>query len=827
MKHVLPIFFVSLAISAIAVPPKNAAAFFENRIRPIFIDRCYECHSEKAGKQKGGLWLDRSAGWLQGGESGPAVVPHNLEKSLLVHAILGEDEDFAMPPDDPLSDEERELLLRWVRIGAPGPRKENAGDFVRLGDQEALAEKATSHWSFQPIKKPAVLEDNAIDRLIRRKLPEGMRLAQSADNRTLIRRLYYDLHGLPPRIEAVDAFANSADPAAWESLVDELLGSPRFGERWGRFWLDVARYADTREWQAAGRDSRYPFAFTYRDYVIRSFNADKPYDEFIREQIAADSYVDDDAPELAALGFLTVGPRYRNNRDEIYNDRIDVVTRGIMGLSVSCARCHDHKYDPIPTTDYYALKGVFASSADPKEYPSIRGYTRGEEEAANYAKAYGKAQKALDDFQHGLATKGMADFRKKPEAYMGALHDLYVSKKDNVRKLITGGKFTEIALTPLSGNLARVVSAKSYQKHPFWRPWSLLMGKPDAQFAKLLKAHLAREDSVTLPLILAELKRAPVPSTRKAFMQRYGQILGKGVAEENARILEVMEDPNGPLFISDKAATSASQLIGKNRTALGRYKAALTDLDADHPGAPARAMVLEDLKRPVNVPVLERGDSTRKGKVVPRRFLQVLGGQPLKEGSGRRQLAEAITDESNPFPARVHANRVWSHLFGQGLLETPGDFGLQAPKPMHAELLDWLADDLRKEGWSTKQLIRKIVLSQSYQARSDVRAEVDPENRYFARANVRRLDFEAMRDSMLAASGQLELTEGGRPVDITVAPYPPRRTVYAYVDRVNMDGMFATFDFPSPDVTSAERPQTMVPQQALFSMNDPFSIGQA
>jgi hypothetical protein len=828
MTRSLPICLVLLAISASAVLPKNGPAFFENRIRPILIERCYECHSEKADKQKGGLWLDRRAGWLEGGESGPAVVPHNLTKSLLPGAITRKDADTAMPPDDPLSEEEVALLLRWIKIGAPGPRKENVGDFVRLGDQEALSKKAKTHWSFQPIQKPSVADDNSIDRLLRRKLPKAIRIAPTADKRSLIRRLYYDLTGLPPSIEAVDGFANSANSKAWENLVDELLASPRFGERWGRYWLDIARYADTREWQAAGRDSRYPFAFTYRDYVIRSFNADKPYDVFIREQIAADSYVDDDdAPELAALGFLTVGSRYRNNRDEIHNDRIDVVTRGIMGLTVSCARCHDHKYDPIPTTDYYALKGVFASCADPAEYPTISAYEQVAGEAANYAKAYAKAEKALNDYTHGLATAAMADFRKKPDAYLGALHDIYVSKTDNVRKLITGGKFKETALTPLARTLPRLVSAKSYRQHAVWRPWSLLMGKPNAEFAKALQAHLAGKDAITIPLVLDELKRQPVPKNRKAFMFRYGQILAKGLGAKNPEILKAFDEPQSPIFISDDAATRASGLLGKGRTTLARYKGTLIDLDAEHPGAPARAMVLNDIKRPIDVPVFERGDSNRKGEIVPRRFLQVLGGQGLNEGSGRRQLAEAITAPDNPFPARVHANRVWSHLFGQSLVDTPGDFGLQAPVPLHLDLLNWLADSLMKEAWSTKNLVRKIVLSKTYQASSDVDGDPDPENRYLARANVRRLDFEAMRDSILAASGALDLREGGRAVDITVAPYPPRRTVYAYVDRVNMDDMFSTFDFPSPDVSSPERSLTMVPQQALFSLNDPFTILQA
>lgn len=817
----------------------NGATFFENRIRPILIQRCYECHSEQAKKQKGGLWLDRSSGWLTGGESGPAVVPHDISKSLLAAAVQYEDEDLAMPPEDPLSEEEVALLLRWIKMGAPGPRKEHGGAFVRLGDQVALGEKAKTHWSFQPITRPPVpAVDEAphpVDAFIHVELKEqGLQSAPIADRRTQLRRLAYDLTGLPPSYALVETFAHDPDPKAYLRAVDELLASPQFGERWGRFWLDIARYADTREWQAAGADSRYPHAYTYRDYVIRSLNDDKPYDQFIREQVAADYYADAGAPELAALGFLTVGPRYRNNRDEIYNDRIDVVTRGVMGLTVSCARCHDHKYDPIPTADYYALHGVFASTKDPVAYPVIRGYKRDPEQAKSYVRANAKAEQTLLEYKQELSVVAMADFKKKPAAYLGAMHGLIISKKDNVRKLIAGNTFKETTLTPFGRSLPRLVAAKVNRKHPIWRPWSMLMGTSEPGFAQACKDFLAGEKAGTNPMVLAGLMRDPVPADRKAFMLRYGEIIAEALrAKDNAdaaAIVASVDDPAGPFYISPDAAAGASRLLGIGRKKLADLDAAILEVDIEHPGSPARAMTLVDLPKAVNSPIYERGEATRKGAVIPRRFLTALGGKTFGEGSGRKELAEAMTDPSNPFTPRVHVNRVWMHLFGQPLVETPGDFGLQAEPPTHPELLDWLAADFIEQGWSTKKLIRRIVLSQTYRQSSRGTASagaLDPENRYLSHAHVRRLDFESMRDAMLAASGDLDLTSGGRAVDITVAPYPPRRTVYAFVDRVNLDDMFSTFDFPSPDTSSPVRPQTMVPQQALFSMNDPFTISQA
>jgi hypothetical protein len=426
--------------------------------------------------------------------------------------------------------------------------------------------------------------------------------------------LYYDLIGLPPPAEELDAFTADPSDAHYEASVDRLLASPRFGERWARHWLDVARYADTRGYLAGGEDQAYKQAFTYRDWVIASFNADRPFDKFVVAQIAADQI--DDKTCAPATGFLTLGRRFINDQHEIINDRIDVVSRGLMGLTVACARCHDHKFDPITAADYYALFGVFASATE------------------------------------------------KP-------------REDAPPQLVDGAK------------------------------------------------------------------------------------------------------PYDPV-------------------------------------------------------VFLRGSPGRPGPRVDRRFIEILSPNrkpvAFQHGSGRRELAEAIASRDNPLTARVWVNRVWGHLFGSGIVDTPSDFGVRGTPPTHPELLDHLACELMDDGWSTKRLIRRIVLSATYRQSSQSRPEciaVDAENKLLWRANCRRLDLEALRDSLIAVAGRLDEKMGGPSVSLTGAPFSTRRSVYAYIERQNLPAFFRTFDFANPNTHTPERPQTTTPQQALFLMNSPFAIEQA
>ena len=387
----------SLAIQCPAADPSpSQLQFFESKIRPVLADKCYKCHSQQAEKVKAGLLLDTRDGVLKGGETGPAIVSGDPEKSLLIKAVRYTDPDLQMPPKgNKLTDEQVADLVAWVKMGAPDSRTATTA-------QKDWKDPAKLHWAWQPLKKPAVpdVKDAAwaktpVDNFILAKLDEkGLKPNPPADKRTLLRRATFDLIGLPPTTEEVNQFLADDSPDAFAKVVDRLLASPHYGERWGRHWLDVARYSDTKgQIKRQREDPHYPYAWTYRDYVIRSFNADKPYNLFIIEQLAADKLpgTTKNLTNLCALGFLTVGDRFMEMRNDIINDRIDVVTKGFLGLTVSCARCHDHKFDPIPTKDYYSLHGIFASTVE----PSVERVIQKIVETADY-KDYYKQRTALE-----------------------------------------------------------------------------------------------------------------------------------------------------------------------------------------------------------------------------------------------------------------------------------------------------------------------------------------------------------------------------------------------------------------------------------------------
>ncbi|HVK59891.1 MAG TPA: DUF1549 domain-containing protein, partial [Candidatus Kapabacteria bacterium] len=435
------------AVVALASPQLSARAeekldpaqveFFENKIRPVLAESCYNCHSQKSEKVKGGLFLDTKDGLLKGGDNGPAIVPGDPDKSLLIKAVRYSDPNLQMPPKDKkLSSEQIADLEAWVKMGAPDPRTAvNQTLAVREGQKK-------NHWAFQPIKRPAVPEvskpnwtRNPIDNFVFAKLDEnGMKPSARADKRTLIRRATFDLIGLPPTHEEVEAFLADDSERALEVVVDRLLASPQYGERWARHWLDVARYADTKGY-VFEEERRYPYSYTYRDYVIRAFNEDLPYNRFIIEQLAADLLpLGEDKRPLAAMGFLTLGRRFLNNQPDIIDDRIDVVTRGFMGLTVQCARCHDHKYDPIPTKDYYSLYGVFASSSEPSEKPLLGAKSLPQQYPA-YQEERKKRVDEMDTFRAEKFAEVLADVRSKTGDYLLAALD--AEKLDDKGKLDT------------------------------------------------------------------------------------------------------------------------------------------------------------------------------------------------------------------------------------------------------------------------------------------------------------------------------------------------------------------------------------------------------
>src|SRR3954470_19500562 len=408
--------------TAFASSENGGFDFFERRIRPIFVERCYQCHSAQAEKLKGGLLLDTKEGVLKGGDTGPAIVPGNPEKSLLIKAVRYASEDLQMPPKNKkLSDEQIADLEEWVKMGAPDPR---------TGQAQVSKNSASKHWAFQPIKNvplPKVQNtrwiQSPVDAFILAKLEEkGVAPNPAADKRTLIRRATFDLLGLPPKPEEVDAFIADKSPEAFDHLIARLLDSPHYGERWARYWLDVARYADSKGY-IFEEERRYAFAYTYRDYVIRAFNEDLPFDRFLIEQLAANLLpLGDDKRPLAALGYLTLGRRFLNSQPDIIDDRIDVVSRGMLGLTVSCARCHDHKFDPIPTKDYYSLYGVFASCNEPGNKPLL-GKASMPKEYPAYLEERKKRETELADFRETKRKETLSKLRGQVGDYLLAAHD--------------------------------------------------------------------------------------------------------------------------------------------------------------------------------------------------------------------------------------------------------------------------------------------------------------------------------------------------------------------------------------------------------------------
>jgi len=731
--------------SAWGAPPTAAAAaastadiaYFESKVRPLLVRRCYDCHSND-GEHEGDLFLDSRAGWSVGGKSGPAIVPGRPDESLLIRAVRYD--GLRMPPDERLPQEETAILEQWVSRGAPDPRVGPGAAPVRKGiDVEA----ARKHWAFQPVRAAAVPEvsDQSwpmtdVDRFILARLEqEAIRPAVDADPYAVLRRAAFDLEGLPPTPEEVDRFAREYRPAsagndeqraeaerAYERLVDGLLASPRFGERWARHWMDVARFAE-----ADGHF--FPEAWRYRDYLIQSFNDDVPFDQFIVEQIAGD-LLPSATPELRdrrriATGFLALGPNYyprteNGNFMDVLDEQIDVVTRSLMGLSVACARCHDHKFDPIATTDYYALAGVLAS----------------------------------------------AEIRKTA---------VYAKGKHTFLGVSTG--------LPLSG----------YEAGPVAR-WAELAEQSYLDGHAVV--HMGWE------VAALEKRRASADARERA--------------EIDARVATLRKE------------------TARRREAGPAARQALRTL----PPLPPMAMGASERSAPTNLRVHIRGEADNLGAEVPRGVPRIMAaGEPPAVGpreSGRLQLARAIADGRNPLTARVAVNRIWLHLFGEGLVRTPDDFGTMGERPSHPELLDYLAGKLVDEGWSTKRMIRELMLSRTYRlsVARDARAEeVDADNRLLWRRNRRRLETEAIRDAMSAFSGELDLDPPSRSLIGDFGPGTLRfdaeiirfdgtkRSIYLPQPRARRPPMYALFDHVDLGAVTGRRDVTTVPLQALFLLN--------
>lgn len=873
-----------LPLTAAMAAPSDLAQldFFEKKIRPVLVEHCYECHSATAKHIRGGLLLDTRDGVLKGGDSGPALVPGNPRDSLLIIGIRHEDKDpdMAMPPKkDRLPDHILADFEEWVRMGAPDPR---------TGPTRSTAwdpEKAASHWAFKPVVQPAVPQvsdpkrfiQNPVDAFILAEL-QKRQLAPSpkASKANLIRRVSFDLTGLPPTAAEVVAFVSDSAPDAYEKLVDRLLASPQYGERWARHWLDVARYADTTGDRVIGklRAPVYSHAWTYRDYVIRAFNQDLPYDRFILEQIAADRLpeTEKDKAPLAALGFLTLGKRFMGNINDVIDDRIDVVTKGLMGLTGACARCHDHKFDPIPTRDYYGLHGIFASSEEPDPGPLLSEPVSNEVHQ-DYLAQRAKITKELEEYTHSQAARLTAGMLEQAGEYLLTIQEAGNSSSSFRNIARDRGLKAEVAAV-WQEQVRSAAAAQSKRKDPLLHPWLAFATLKPEQFAEKapsVLSELAATPGLNPVLIAGITQKGPssIRDVAAAYTECLGQLhkalqlpefvsrsrTGIDTAKTQSPLSEPdMERLRQDVFAPDSCMVPEERAVAKVfgvqfSTPQAQIRAKFATLDQNHPGAPQRAMALVDRAKPLNSPVFIRGEPGNRGPVVPRHFPTLLGGseqEAYTKGSGRLELARSIASRQNPLTARVLVNRVWQWHFGQGIVRTVSDFGTRSEAPTHPELLDWMAAWFMDHGWSLKQLHRLLVTSGTYQQDSrptDRGLKLDPTNQSLWRANIQRLDFEQLRDTLLSFGGNLDLYDAGG------APFLPsagsgsepgskrsrstqdtwssrnnsnRRTVYAMIDRASLPEMFNTFDFANPDISTGERVLTTVPQQALFLLNSPF-----
>jgi len=962
--------------------------FFEKRVRPVLVERCYKCHSVTSEKLKGGLHLDSHDGLLKGGDTRPALVPGEPEKSLFIEAIRYGNPGLQMPPKAKLPDAQIADLVEWVKMGAPWPAEAAVPRASAAKKEFNLAQRKQEHWCWQPIHAttPPTVKNSAwpkqpTDRFILSKLEQSkLKPAPDAAKHTLLRRLYFDLTGLPPKPEDVQRFLKDKSPRAYEQVADRLLASPRYGERWARHWLDLVRYSET-----LGHEFDYPVhnAWRYRDYVIRALNYDVPYDQFVTEHVAGDLLT---APRRnAAEGFneSIIGTTFywlgqrehspvdvRLHQAEFIDNQIDVLSKSFLGVTLACARCHDHKFDAIAAKDYYALYGVLSSSRyaqraidAPEKLTAGVGKLRalkqdiraalgeawtGEAERAKDClaaadavthgatveaaakqhqlkadtldrwvralaeiakpqtnnlvsssrtndvvfadfrrdgftgwfldgEAFGAAPAVAGDFIVGDAKKPVAAFFRESVAHSGALasrlqgalrsptftishryiHVLAAGRESRLR--VPVDNFTMIC-DPIYGGLKRGVNHDEFK----WITIDVAMWKGHRTYLEFIDASSSdpaegeRKKGTALSGWCAVSRavfseNAAPPSAENAFVMP--ELTAAGVRDAVAAW-------NKPRLNSTPATNrTLAQLDWLLRQGL---------LEADTNSKPALRLtklveeyqrVASELPEPVRVPslvdgdgldepVFIRGNHKTPGDLVPRRFLEALGGSSEKSfqhGSGRLELARALIDPSNPLTARVAVNRVWLHLFGRGLVPTPDDFGVLGQKPSHPELLDWLADWFRSEGgWQTKKLIKLLVTSRAYQMSSrptdKIAEEKDPANELWHRMPVRRLEGEAIRDAILALSGQLNETMFGPPVPIHLTEFMEgrgrpessgpldgngRRTVYLAVRRNFVSPMMRAFDTPVPHSTTGRRTVSNVPAQSLILMNDPFVIAQA
>lgn len=821
------------ALNVRAADSSEGIVFFEKSVRPVLINRCYECHSVTK-KVKGGLALDTRAATLKGGESGLVLVAGKPDESKLIEAVRYQNKDLQMPPKSPLPAAEVRVLEQWIAMGAPDPRTEA----VAVERPKALhgpsIEEGRKHWAFQPLSSPAVPEirnqnstiSNPIDHFILAKLTEqGLTLSPPTDKHTLLRRATFDLIGLPPTPKEIEAFVNDPRPDAFDRVIERLLASPHYGERWARHWLDVARYADSN-----GLDENVALghAWRYRDYVIQSFNDDKPYDQFVIEQLAGDLLVKDESgwmkseqgtfdtshSPIAGTGFLALGAKVLAEPDvqkltlDVIDEQIDTLGKAFLGMTFGCARCHDHKFDPVTQADYYALAAIFRST-----------------------KSLGDDRLGALKFwyEHSLADAATMEAKKQHEAMTTKQRAAVTSFTAKARTAIktelqehAADYLAAAAMFDMSTGISEIERIASEQH---LRP----------RYLAACRQYLERHPEH--PLFVEWRKLA---NQAEAVRAHYAPLFAEALASKKGDAYEALIDIAGFLAVPDK---DADAFDAATLSKVEQMQAELMALEDKTPDPPAMMGVTDgDIVK--TLPIHIRGSYLTLGKPVERGFPEVMRTSltkpvmPAKE-SGRLELARWIASSEHPLTARVMANRLWRWHFGKGIVGSTDNFGLLGDKPTHPELLDWLARHFIEDGWSIKDMHRLIMRSATYQQGSsmaDAGLKQDPENRLLWRANIQRLEAEEIRDAMLATSGWLDPKVGGKTIPLRNKEFvfnhtskdhttyeSPRRAMYVPIIRNHLYDVLEQFDYPDPTMPTGSRNSTVIAPQALILMNSPLA----
>ena len=860
-------------------PDRAGIEFFEKSVRPLLAKHCYECHSDAKKQKKGGLLLDLRVGWQAGGDSGPAIVPGKPDESLLISSVKYD--SFEMPPKGKLSDAEISILEKWVAMGAPDPRDGKVSAASEAIDVEA----ARQFWSFQPPQKHAAPQTqrtdwakSEIDRFLLAKL-EAEKLTPVADagRRDWLRRVTFDLTGLPPTVTETDAFLNDSSEIAKANVIDRLLDSPQFGEHWGRHWLDLARYADSN---GGDINLTYYNAWRYRDYVVNSFNSDKPFDQFVREQLAGDllpsDSVEQAAEQLTATGFLIIGPKMLSERNkeklhmDVVDEQLDTIGRVFLGLTLGCARCHDHKFDPVPAQDYYAMAGILRSTetvfgirmnnvnvsgwleremplpedvarqvakadADIKELDAELKKLRDElknVEKSTTPRVADLPGIVIDDTQAELIGEWKASVFTKRYVGDGYIHD---DRQDRGRKSVTfrpeipeDGEYEVRISYPSGGGRAKNVPV-------------VVHSADDGKTLTVNQEELPEIGGLFHSLGRYHFKQGTAGYVRISNTSTDGYVIVDAAQFIPVKELDQPQKDGKPASATTERVTELSQQINT----LEERQKKIRD------SAPKQPMVMaaRDREKVGDTTFRVRGLPDQHGDVVQRGFLSLASfdsqPEPDPTKSGRAELAHWLTDARNPLIARVIVNRVWAHLMGEGIVRSVDNFGTLGDTPTHPELLDTLAVDFVESGWSIKQLVRRICLTRTYglsTALDETNANADPENQFWWRQNRRRLTAEEIRDAMLAVSDRLSLEGGGSSVtdfneqavnNSPGATYDKRdgatdrRSLYLPIVRNDLPAMLTVFDFADPDMVTGKRAVTNVPAQALLMLNSPFVAGCA